>query len=264
MSKKKLRQLRTPIEILVSNLRGEVGEIIYTWILVRDLNFALGQFHSQKIEENIKDPSYNRLNILIEKLYDEIISRLSELAEEKIGRLTFYFVSEKLSVLKGEVKKYNSFISKNKFKLKRNHEISHKECPETWNDFKPIIISYKLIVSGIVRALILMKKIDDVVLGLSSKYLWREMRKKRYEVINPVRVKYMIMPYIHLSKADRTAIVAEELKKNMINWEEIETEINKKKTKIKVYKKWAAIHLGDRILVLDKYPLISLKSLEIS
>ena len=230
---------------------------------MRDLKITLNQFNKLDFEEKFKNSSFNRLNILIDKLNDEIVSRLSELSEEKIGQLTFYFVSEKLGVIENDIKQFRKFITRNKFRIKRNHNISHKVCPEKWEEDKLIIIPYNLILKGIVRALILMKKIDSVVLGPSSKYSWHKMRKKKYEVITPVKVQYMLMPYINLSKAERTAIVAEELKNELIKWEEVETKINNKNKKIKVYKKWAAIHLGDRILILDKYPLISLKNLEI-
>ena len=89
MSRKKLREQRTETDNLISNLRGEVGEILFTWILMKDLLAETGKYKSPNIMENMDNPRLNRLHILVDKLRDEIVSRLSELAERKIGRLNF-------------------------------------------------------------------------------------------------------------------------------------------------------------------------------
>ena len=56
----------------------------------------------------------------------EIVARLSELAEAKIGQLTFYFASQKLKALATEVEAFSDFIVREKFQQKRNLDISHK------------------------------------------------------------------------------------------------------------------------------------------
>jgi len=131
MSKKKLREQRTETDNLISNLRGEVGEIIFTWILMKDLLVETGKYKSPNIIENMENQRLNRLHILVDKLRDEIVSRLSELAERKIGRLNFYFAGKKLNKLSKEIKNYEKFIIKNNFRKKRNYDISHKNYPRS-------------------------------------------------------------------------------------------------------------------------------------
>ena len=63
MSRKKLKIYQTDPGNLISNLRGEIGEIITSWVLYKDLILI---FHRIKLSdplENIKDPSLNRLLI---------------------------------------------------------------------------------------------------------------------------------------------------------------------------------------------------------
>jgi hypothetical protein len=117
--------------------------------------------------------------------------------------LTFYFVQEKLNKFEQEVNEYHRFIKKKKFHEKRNYDISHKELPEKWTEHKNIHIPYRNILIGIILALRLMKKIDAEVLGPSSIYLWREMRKRRYTPMDPVKVSFMLLPYLNLSEEDR-------------------------------------------------------------
>jgi hypothetical protein len=177
MSRTKLRIHNTPLDNLVSNLRGEIGEIIFTWILMRDLMSEAGRLRTADPKADMENRALCTLNILTDKLRDEIVARLAELAEEKIGRLTFYFVQQKLNKFDAEIKAFARFVESSRFCEKRNYDISHKELPEQWTDHKFIHIGYFKIVKSVALALRLMKRIDRAVLGPSAPHLWREMRK---------------------------------------------------------------------------------------
>lgn len=96
MSRKKLRIHNTDVDNLVSNLRGEIGEMIFTWGLMRDLMVKASQLRTNDVAKNMENQDLCTLRILIGKLNDEIVARLSELAEQKVGRLTFHFAQVKL------------------------------------------------------------------------------------------------------------------------------------------------------------------------
>jgi hypothetical protein len=103
------------------------------------------------------------VTMLRNKLADEIVARLSELAEPKIGRLTFHFAAEKLGKLHAEVCAFKTFIAREKFQQKRNQDISHKKLPEEWATHGPIHIPYPTLRRAVGQALRLMKKIDRIV-----------------------------------------------------------------------------------------------------
>ncbi len=200
MSNRKLRISNTDISNLVSNLRGEVGEIIYSWILLRYLITEAKSLQSGDDDKDFENSRLAILNALVDKLNDEIIARLSELAEHKVGRLNFYFAQIKLGMLQTEVDNFSNYIEKHRFHEKRNYDISHKELPEQWADHKFINIKYATMIKGIVVALRLMKKIDRAFLGPNAKYQWREMRRRRYLLHDmPASVSYQLLPHIWLS-----------------------------------------------------------------
>ena len=110
MCREKLRIANTQLDNLTRNLRGGVGDVITAWVMMR-------QFTAQNARQASGDPSRdieNRqlafLNLLTDKLRDELIGRLSELAEQKIGQLTFYFASRKLNASEQEVATFESCI----------------------------------------------------------------------------------------------------------------------------------------------------------
>ncbi|HEY3389391.1 MAG TPA: hypothetical protein VGK38_07465, partial [Prolixibacteraceae bacterium] len=86
----------TQLDNLISNLRGEVGEIIITWKLFLRLRKNTRYLYSNDIEKDMRDQDIALLEILTDKLENEIVSRLSELGELEIGQLTFYFAQRKL------------------------------------------------------------------------------------------------------------------------------------------------------------------------
>ncbi len=129
MAKDKLKIHRTEKDNLVSNLRAEVGEIIETWILYRQLIAQQNDLKTDDLKADMENQQLTFLSTLSNKLRDEIIARLSELAEQKIGQLTFHFAAKKLNALHDDVRDFRKFIDRYEFKKKGNWDISHKRLP---------------------------------------------------------------------------------------------------------------------------------------
>jgi hypothetical protein len=53
-----------------------------------------GELTTDNIANDMRNESLAFVTMLRSKLADEIVARLSELAERKVGRLTFYFAAE--------------------------------------------------------------------------------------------------------------------------------------------------------------------------
>lgn len=209
MSREKLKEARTDIDNLIGNLRGEVGEIITSWILLREL-LPLALITRNEIEEGNSDQKKIRIQILTDKLKSDIVARLYELSKNKIGRLNFSFAEKKLKITIPEIQIYSKYLIVNKFRDKRDSEISHKELPEKWNELKYLRIPYINLVRGIVHAIRIMKIIDDEYLGIKSKYLWHEMRKRRYQLMNPPKVAYILMSEMILDEKINMKILKEQ------------------------------------------------------
>jgi len=266
MGNKKLRVINTEADNLVSNLRGEVGEVVTTWLLMRHFMTSAVRLQTGDVTKDFGNPDLAFLYVLRDKLEDELVARLSELAEERIGQLNFFFAAEKLGNFHVETERFCKFIHKNRFRQKRNQDISHKELPEKWEDHRaPVHIPYSTILNAIGRALRLMKRIDRHVLGPSAPYLWREARKRRYRpILSPPRVQFMLLPYYHLSKEDRLRIIREEEREGMQVWTEMPTTINGLPTKVLASQRWGVLMLGDYPVALDPYPLQSLGGIQAS
>lgn len=63
------------------------------------------------IEKDINNPQLSMLSVLVDKLNDEIVARLSELAEGKVGRLTFHFAGIKLNAFESEIKEFSYYVT---------------------------------------------------------------------------------------------------------------------------------------------------------
>ena len=98
MGNKKLRVINTETDNLVSNLRGEIAEVVTTWVLMRHFMASAAGLQTDDVKKDFGNPDLSFLYVLKDKLEDELVARLSELAEEKIGRLSFYFAAEKLFI----------------------------------------------------------------------------------------------------------------------------------------------------------------------
>jgi hypothetical protein len=261
MSRKKLRIHNTDIENLVSNLRGEVGEIIVSWILWRN---HLVEANSLRTGDPVADLENRRLvllDILADKLGDEIVARLSELSEPEIGKLTFYFANEKLSGLDDQIEDFRRFVIKNRLRRKRNTDISHKELPEKWSDHREIYISYSVIVRAIAMSLRLMKLIDAKLIGPGSKYFWREIRRRRYTPTAPPKIGYWLMSHIWLPPGDREAIVREESTAGIAKWIDMPMTINGFETTVKAYGRYGALMMSGRLVLLPE-AFVSLTSMD--
>lgn len=262
MSRQKLRIKNTQLDNLVSNLRGEVGEIVTSWVLLRRLMTGERALMSDDPANDMANQDLAFVSMLREKLADEIVARLSELAEPKIGCLTFHFAAVKLAKLTQAVQEFSAFISRQRFKEKRNYDISHKELPEEWSQHKHIAIPYRTLLRGVALALRLMKKIDRIVIGPAAKYLWHEMRKKRYELMNPASAAYMLLPYLNLTPDIRGRVIVEEMAEGRAVWSDMTTTINGQEVTVSACREWGAVLLGGGMLVLDHYPLQALNSID--
>jgi hypothetical protein len=207
--------------------------------------------------------SLSFISMLREKLADEIVARLSELAEPKIGRLTFHFATVKLEKFEDEVRAFSGFISREKLQEKRNSDISHKELPEQWDQHKHFHIPYRTMLKGIAMALRLMKTIDRIVIGPAAKYLWPEMRKRRYKLMNPAKAAYLMLPHLNLAPEVRRAVILEEMEEGRAVWSDMTTTINGKEVTVSACREWGAFLLGGRLIVLEPYPLQALDSIEV-
>lgn len=260
MGKQKLRVHNTQLDNLISNLRGEVGEVITSWVLLCHLMSKERDLGSSDVANDMRNQSLAFVGMLRAKLSDEIVARLSELAEPKTGRLTFHFAAQKLKTLDREVKAFSGFIAREKFQQKRNLDISHKELPEQWATHGPIVIPYRTLRRAVGHALRLMKMIDNIVLGPAAKYLWREMRKRRYQLMAPASAMYMMVPHLKLSGEVRQRIVMEEMAAGRQVWSEMPTTVNGQETNASVCREWGVILLGGHMVSLDEYPLVQLNS----
>ena len=66
-----------------------------------------------------------------------------------------------------------------------------------------------------------------------------------------------------MSGDDRIKILRQELEEGAEVWSEVSTTIDGQPATVLACKKWGIVALGDRLLALDKYPLIALHSLGI-
>ena len=262
MADSRVRIMNTGTDVLVSNLRGEVGEVVTTWLLIRHFMSEASRIQSDDFQKDIANKDLAILWLLLDKLENDLIARLSELGDKKIGRTNFYFATRKLKVLEQESDSFTNFVVAKKLRQKRNQEIAHREQPERWLDSREINISYHTLVKGTALALRLMKRIDRNVLGPAAPFLWRQARKKRYEMSLDPRVKYMLVPYLHLSAEDRVKIVQAEQREGKVVWSVMEPMVNGKPARLLVCKEWGLLLLGNhRCLPLDDYPIQKLESI---
>jgi hypothetical protein len=261
---RKVRLVETSIDLILTNIRGEIGDLILNWVLIQDSNQITNSAKNDKDEMSFDFKPITWFEIIRDKLIDDTISRLSELSESKVAQVTFFCASRKLDVLANETSQFRKYLESNKFVDRRNKYISHKEMPkELGKAINPPNIPFYKITKALAIALTLQKRFDSLCLGPSSKYLWKEMRKKRYELMYPMKPFYYLLPYLHLTNEQRLCIFKEEYENGKAVIEMLDTIVNQEKTIIPCSKKWGIIIIGNKALALDQYPLIELKSLEI-
>jgi hypothetical protein len=248
MAHEKLILAQTNVENLISNLRGEVGEAITTWLLMRHFIGAGQRLKTGDLDKDFSDKNLGFINLLADKLRDELVGRLSELAEKKLKRLTFYFAARKLGQFIEEVDDFSDYVIKTKIRDKRNRDVSHKELPGQRTNREYLYIDYRVLLRATALALRLMKHIDRHVLGPAAPFLWKEARKRRYDFMSPPRVGYMLVPYLNLSPNERAQIVQQELAEGQQVLSKVETSINGQPATVLACKKWGVLILGDKVL----------------
>lgn len=262
MGNKKSTFHRTEIDNLISNLRAEVGEIVESWILMREIFHTSKKYRTGDLDKDFRSPDYLKMLRIIDKFKNDIISRLSELAEKKTGQINFDFASRRLNVLEKETESYQRFIIDKKFLNLRHEYISHKKLPPTWEGHKaPYRISDIIILKAISKALILIKGFDRIHLGARSKFLWHEMRKKRYDFSLPYS-GYSLLPYLKLPEKIRIYISKVEESEDKKIWEDDSVDINGQPTPVKVCKELGLLKIGNGIIVLPEYPILSISNIK--
>jgi hypothetical protein len=183
---------------LVGNLRGEVGEAITTWALWRIYRIQELRLQTSDIAADIANVGLRLLGVVVDRLRDDLTARLSELGEAKTGQLTFYFLAQKRPEFSALSETFTRFVVSSGIREKRHRDISHKELPPQWKDHRNRYVYDRVITRGTALALRTMKAIDRRLIGPESPYLWRIMRTRRYEPMNPPSSGYLIMPHIAL------------------------------------------------------------------
>jgi hypothetical protein len=192
----RVRVRQTDSDVLVSTLRGEVGEAITSWVLLRHFMAMAKALESDDPVADAQNRELAYLYLLTGKLKDELTAKLSELADPKIGRTNFFFVATKLNALETEVKEFSAFVVRSGLREKRNFEIAHRHQPETWPKRGHLRIPYRTLLKATAMAVRLMKCIDRIALGPVSTVQWQRMRKRRYELVGPPRALYLLLPYL--------------------------------------------------------------------
>ena len=262
MAHEQLRISRTNQDVLIANVRCQVGESITTWVMLRYTMAQAAVVRSPDPTKDIGNRELAYLDILIQKLQDELIAKLAELGDEKVGRANFYFATLKLHALSDEASMFSKFTVSKQFRRKRNQEIAHREQPEQWFEEHPIHIRYRTILRGLAMAVRLMKAFDRLHLGPAAPYLWSEARKKRGHFIAPARVAYLLLPHLRLSSDARIRIALQEQAEGKIIWTEMKTKVNGSPMSVLVNKEWGLLLLGNGVLPLDEYPVQRLESIQ--
>lgn len=198
MSSSKRRIHTTPLDLVVAHLRGEVGEAITSWTMWRSFRAQEQRLPTHDIRADLENVQLRKVGILVERLRDDLVARLSELGDDQIGRANFHFLAAKLPQFKLAAESYSKTVLDRGMHAKRNRDISHKEVPERWQDHRDRYVEDRTLTYVTARAIRLMKSIDRVVLGAAAPYLWQIVRRKRYEPLLPASGHYVILPHIRL------------------------------------------------------------------
>lgn len=263
MAHEQLRVSKTDQDVLIANVRCEVGESITTWVMLWHAMAQAATIRSPDPTKYIGNRELAYLDILVQKLQDELIAKLAELGEEKVGRANFYFATLKLGALTDKTRKFSKFVVSKQLRRKRNQEIAHREQPEQWFEDRPIHIRYGTVLRALAMAVRLMKSFDRLHLGPASPYLWGEARKKRGHFIAPVRAAYLLLPHLRLSPDARVRIALQEQAEGKVIWTEMKTIVDGAQMSVLANKEWGLLWLGNRILPLDEYPLQRLESIQL-
>jgi hypothetical protein len=251
-------------------VRGEVGEVIHSWCLMRHFMAVRAKEYTGDLEKDMENQNLWFLSALVDKLESEIVSRLSELAKPiRRGRINFENLTSQLqrggvNSCEKYVRAFRSHLKANRFDQKRNNEISHKAFVLDWADEKPPIhISYPALLRGLALAVRTMKAFDRAVYGsIHFRFMWLELRKRRYKAALPPRAGYMIAEHIHVPVSVRAEIIKHEIQTGRFHQDLMDAEINGIRTQLYASKKWGAINLGGHLMIVEAYPLQSIQTIE--
>ena len=264
MSREKHRISQTPAEKITSEIRGEVGEAIASWIMWRWIRQQSASLQTDDIAADMRRQDQVFLGLLSNRIHDDLVGRIAELGARKIGRVNFHFAAAKTGAFHTEVDRFIGYVERNRFIEKRNYDVSHKELTTSYGDVKFIRIKPREIATALGMALRLIKKFDRIVVGPAAPFLWREMRRKRYELTAPARVAYMLLPYLRLSNADRLTVAMKEAsEEHLPMWEAIETVFDGQPGLVEVNRKWGLIRTGPATaMAVEHYPLQAITSFD--
>ena len=187
----------TDLTLLLSNLRGEIGRIIETWIFYKDYKNIVSHLSTDNFETDFQNKERNKFIQIKKRFEDDIISGLSELAHKSYGKVNFYFATQKITNFKSEYCEFQKFLDENKIIARRNEYISHKKMPNIKQTSKAEYhIKYSVIIRAIAKAIVLMKMIDLEIYGDISKLQWKKVRKLRYEFNVPLEVNHKLLTFI--------------------------------------------------------------------
>ena len=188
---------QTDPDKLIGHLRGEVGEIIQSWVILNIYDLKSNELQTNDIADNIKNENLLLLNLVRYKFRDDIISRLSELTSTKHGRLNFHFAADKFKIQKDEITEFGNFLKEKNLIFRRNKNIAHKQMSPKWEQIDPSpAIRRRVLVKAIGWTIRIMKKFDQKHLGEDYRRVWTLERKLRYKLDAPGAAKYMMLPYI--------------------------------------------------------------------
>lgn len=133
---------------LASRLRGRVGELITSWLIMRNF-MAMALFAKSDVDTDVQSRDPQSVQLMEDRLRDGLVARLLELAEPEAGQPTFYSATRALDVLTSEADAFTRLI--------RESRLAEREIP----------VPYRTLVGAVASAARLMKRIDRHVLGRS-------------------------------------------------------------------------------------------------
>jgi hypothetical protein len=183
-------------EKIVTLLRGEVGEVIQSWVVFKIYSAKAAELRSVNLHEDKENQQLTLINLVRSKFRDDLILRLAELSSRRYDTINFHFAADKFKIQQNEVKAFREYLKVHHIEFRRNNNIAHKHISPTWKELDPMPhVPYLVITKAIAWAISLMKKFDKEYFGDGYKLIWQEERKCRYELEGPASAKYLLLPY---------------------------------------------------------------------
>ena len=90
----------TDPDVLISHLRAEIGDLVDSWILYKHFKLASQKLQTDDIYADAQNKNLNFLYLVTDKFRDDLIARIAELGDKKVGQLNFLLHSENLRFLR--------------------------------------------------------------------------------------------------------------------------------------------------------------------